>query len=73
MTQGERYDPDAEYITEYVPELDGVDPEIIHGWHEASPTQRRKAAPEYPAPIVDHSERREEALAMFEAARGEAD
>ncbi|ESS08124.1 MAG: deoxyribodipyrimidine photo-lyase type I [uncultured archaeon A07HN63] len=73
MTQGERYDPDAEYIAKYVPELEGVDPEIIHGWHEASLTQRRNAAPAYPDPIVDHSERREDALAMFEAARGEAD
>ncbi len=73
MTQGERYDPDAEYITEYVPELRGVDPEIIHSWHECSLTQRRNAAPEYPDPVVDHSERREEALAMFERARGEAD
>ena len=71
MTQGERYDPDAEYITEYVPELRGVDPDVIHGWHELTPTQRVNAAPEYPEPVVDHSERREEALAMFEAARGE--
>ena len=73
MTQGERYDPEAEYITEYVPELRGVDPEIIHSWHECSLTQRRQSAPEYPDPVVDHSERREEALAMFERARGEAD
>jgi deoxyribodipyrimidine photo-lyase len=71
MTQGERYDPDAEYIATYLPELRGVDPEIIHDWHEASPTQRHNAAPDYPAPIVDHSERREQALAMFEAARGD--
>ena len=71
MTQGERYDPDAEYITTYVSELSGVAPEIIHGWHEASPLQRRNTAPEYPDPIVDHSDRREQALAMFEAARGE--
>ena len=71
MTQGERYDPDAEYIKEYVPELRDADPEIIHEWHEASLTQRRSAAPEYPDPIVDHSERREEAIAMFERARGD--
>ncbi len=71
MTQGERYDLDAEYITQYVDELAETDPEIIHSWHEASLTQRRNAAPEYPDPIVDHSERREQALAMFEAARGE--
>ena len=71
MTQGERYDPDAEYITEYVPELRGVDPEVIHSWNECSLTQRRRAAPEYPDPIVDHGERREQALAMFKRARGE--
>jgi deoxyribodipyrimidine photo-lyase len=73
MTQGERYDPDAEYIAEHVPELRGVAPEVVHGWDECSPTQRRNAAPEYPEPIVDHAERREEALATFERARGEAE
>ncbi|WP_299233389.1 cryptochrome/photolyase family protein [Natronomonas sp.] len=73
MSQGERYDPDAEYITTYVPELRGVDPEVIHDWNELTPTQRANAAPEYPEPIVDHGERRERALAMFERARGESD
>ncbi|WP_017343378.1 deoxyribodipyrimidine photo-lyase [Halorubrum sp. T3] len=71
MTQGERYDPDAEYIKEHVPELRGLDADLIHEWHELSPTQRANAAPEYPAPIVDHSERREAALAMYKRARGE--
>jgi deoxyribodipyrimidine photo-lyase len=71
MTQGERYDPDAEYIAEYVPELAGVDPSVVHSWHECSPLQRRNAAPDYPAPIVDHAERRKQALSMFERARGE--
>jgi len=71
MTQGERYDPDAEYIKKYVPELRGLDADLIHGWHELSPTQRANAAPDYPAPVVDHSERREEALAMYKRARGE--
>ena len=71
MSQGERYDPEAEYIKAYVPELRETDPELIHEWHEASLTQRRRGAPEYPDPIVDHGERREQALAMFERARGE--
>jgi deoxyribodipyrimidine photo-lyase len=71
MTQGERYDPDAEYITQYVPELRGVDPDTIHGWHELSPVERERVDTDYPAPIVDHSERREAALSMFEAARGD--
>ena len=71
MTQGERYDPDAAYIKKYVPELRGVEADLIHEWHELSPTQRANAAPDYPAPIVDHSERREAALAMYKRARGE--
>ncbi|WP_336023144.1 cryptochrome/photolyase family protein [Halobellus salinisoli] len=70
MTQGERYDPDAEYIKTYVPELRDVDAGLIHEWHELSPTQRARTAESYPAPIVDHGERREAALEMFEAARG---
>ncbi|PSQ43717.1 deoxyribodipyrimidine photo-lyase [Halobacteriales archaeon SW_7_68_16] len=71
MTQGERYDPDAEYITSYVPELRDVPSDRIHSWHELTKSQRKATAPEYPAPIVDHSERREQALAMFKRARGE--
>jgi deoxyribodipyrimidine photo-lyase len=69
MTQGERYDPEAEYITTYVPELRDVPAEQIHRWHELGPTQRQQLAPEYPPPIVDHSQRREEAISMFERAR----
>jgi deoxyribodipyrimidine photo-lyase len=71
MTQGERYDPDAEYISTYVPELRDVPPEAIHSWHELDQADRDRLAPEYPAPIVDHSERREQALETFERARGD--
>jgi deoxyribodipyrimidine photo-lyase len=70
-TQGERYDPDAEYIREYVPELRGVDADVIHSWVDLTDEERRSVAPEYPDPVVDHAERREQALSMFRAARGE--
>ncbi|WP_248904989.1 cryptochrome/photolyase family protein [Halocatena marina] len=70
MTQGESYDPDAEYIKAYVPELRGVDSRNIHRWHELDDDERESIAPDYPAPIVDHSDRREQAVAMFESARG---
>jgi deoxyribodipyrimidine photo-lyase len=72
-TQGERYDPDATYIKEYVPELRDADADEIHDWPNLSPTERERVAPDYPAPIVDHADRREEAIAMFEAARGDDD
>ncbi|WP_340099105.1 deoxyribodipyrimidine photo-lyase [Salinibaculum salinum] len=71
MTQGEDYDPDAEYIKAYVPELEGVPADTIHSWHELDSGTRKMHAPEYPGPIVDHSERREEAIQMFERARGD--
>ncbi|WP_410767218.1 cryptochrome/photolyase family protein [Haloferax sp. DFSO60] len=71
MTQGERYDPDGEYIKQYIPELEAVTSNTIHEWHELSEMERERLAPDYPAPIVDHSERREMALEMFENARGD--
>ncbi|MEF8771034.1 cryptochrome/photolyase family protein [Halodesulfurarchaeum sp.] len=71
MTQGERYDPEAEYITSYISELAGVDPETIHSWHELDRDQRQSVAPDYPGPIVDHQTRRKSAIEMFKRARGD--
>jgi deoxyribodipyrimidine photo-lyase len=71
QTQGERHDPDAEYITRYVPELRDVPASSIHDWPSLDPAEREDVAPNYPAPIVDHAERREAAIAAFEAARGD--
>jgi deoxyribodipyrimidine photo-lyase len=71
-TQGERYDPDGEYVRRYVPELEDVPADVIHSWDELDPGTRRMHAPDYPAPIVDHGERREQAIAMFERARGDS-
>ena len=72
-TQGERYDPDAEYVHEFVPELRDVPAERVHAWDELSPERRDDLAPDYPGPIVDHADRREAALSMFRRARGEED
>jgi len=70
-TQSERFDPDGEYVREYVPELGAAPAEAIHGWGDLDDEERAAIAPGYPAPILDHAERREQALAMFEAARGD--
>jgi deoxyribodipyrimidine photo-lyase len=71
--QGERYDPDAEYVHEHVPELRDVSAEHVHAWPELSPDRRDRLAPAYPDPVVDHAERRAAALSMFRRARGEDD
>jgi deoxyribodipyrimidine photo-lyase len=60
-TQGEDYDPECDYIKEYVPELEDVDPERIHAIED-------KGVPEgldYPAPMVDHNEMYHETKAWF--------
>ncbi|WP_114578934.1 deoxyribodipyrimidine photo-lyase [Saliphagus sp. LR7] len=69
--QGREYDPDAEYIREFVPELADCEPGTVHDWPDLSDAEREERAPDYPAPIVDHGERREEAIEAFERAREE--
>ena len=66
VTQAQRYDPEGRYVRKYVPELRSVPDEHVHDpWKLDRPPRR------YPAPIVDHAERRKEALARFERARAE--
>jgi deoxyribodipyrimidine photo-lyase len=64
VTQGERFDPDGRYVREFVPELRDVPTRFIHKpWTAPEPPGH------YPPPIVDHAERRTEALRRFEQAR----
>jgi len=71
MKQGREYDPDGEYVREYVSELGEASADEIHGWHDLEPAERERIAPAYPAPIVEHADRRERAIELFERARGE--
>jgi deoxyribodipyrimidine photo-lyase len=51
LWQAHRYDPDANYVTHWLPELDGLPPERAHEpWTLA---EERRAAIDYPAPMVD--------------------
>ena len=50
-TQGQRYDPDGEYIRHWVPELDWLPAGVIH---DPDPASRQLSG--YPAPLVDHKE-----------------
>jgi deoxyribodipyrimidine photo-lyase len=73
VTQGRRYDPDGRYVREWVPELRSLPNDQIHApW--LSPRARAGATPKnnagaYPAPIVDHAERRKLALDRYKKAR----
>lgn len=64
--QGQRFDPDGEYVRRYLPELATLQGAQIH----ADPAQRRwPARIDYPPPIVDHDRARAHAIASFEALR----
>jgi deoxyribodipyrimidine photo-lyase len=63
-SQGERYDPDGDYVRRWVPELAGLTGASVH-----RPWETPLAAAGYPTPIVDHAERRKVALARYERAR----
>lgn len=69
VTQGEKFDPDGDYVRAYVPELARLPNSLLHKPWEATPGQLRAAGitlgETYPAPIVPHGPARERALTAF--------
>ena len=65
----ERFDPRGEYVRRYVPELRGVPDEYLREpWMMPDEVQRAAGCvigEDYPEPIVDHREAREEAFARY--------
>ena len=60
--QGERFDPDGEYVRRWIPELEGLRGRAVHRpW--TAPLESRA----YPAPIVDHPRERLIAIARYRA------
>jgi deoxyribodipyrimidine photo-lyase len=66
VTQGQRYDPDGDYVRRYVDELAHIEGKAVHepwsipeGYHHG-----------YPQRIVDHGDERVEALARLAEIRG---
>ena len=60
-TQSAKFDRQGDYIRRWVPELDHLGPKVIH-----DPSSDPNGAPaSYPAPMVDHSAERTEALARY--------
>ncbi len=65
VLQGERFDPDGDYVRTYVPELADVTGKAVH-----KPWALPDGPPAgYPAPVVDHKRERAEALDRYEAVR----
>jgi deoxyribodipyrimidine photo-lyase len=62
VSQGKKFDPDGTYIRRHVVELSALGRADIHEPWRSSPAPHG-----YPAPIVDHSRERQEALARYSA------
>jgi deoxyribodipyrimidine photo-lyase len=72
-SQGRRHDPKGRFIRRWLPELAEVPDEFIHEpWKMPVILQRQancRVGKDYPAPIVDHAQAREQALAAYGQAR----
>lgn len=73
VAQLAKYDADATFVREYVPELESVPAEHIVEWPTLSSERRQALAPDYPAPIVDRNGAYERAQRVFERALGKRD
>jgi deoxyribodipyrimidine photo-lyase len=74
VIQGEKFDPDGDYVRRWVPELSQMPARFIHApW--LAPAEQLGAAGvglgrHYPHPIVDHAAARERALTAFRGLAG---
>jgi deoxyribodipyrimidine photo-lyase len=73
VAQGERFDPDGDYIRRWIPELAQLSPKLIHAPWTATPMELAAAGVKlgetYPAPIVDHAAARTRALDALRSLR----
>ena len=69
ITQSEKFDPEGKFIRRYVPELAAVPNKYIHApWTMGRLEQEAIGViigRDYPGPIVDHAQAREETLARY--------
>lgn len=63
--QQKKYDPQAEYIKQWVPELKDLTVKQIHAWYK----YEKELDIQYPAPLIDHSEMAAQAKKMFSSVR----
>ena len=66
VLQGEKFDPNGDYVKQWVPELKSVPLQWIHKpWMAPQDKLRLCLGKDYPAPIVDHLEARSKALLHY--------
>jgi deoxyribodipyrimidine photo-lyase len=73
VLQGEKFDPQGDYVRRWVPELSKVPARFIHSpWRAPSGILEKagvRPGRDYPTPIVDHDDARKRALFTYERMR----
>ena len=70
ILQGERFDPNGEYVKKWVPELLNIPKEFIHKpWELDRNVKEFELGKSYPKPIVNHKTARNAALESFQKIR----
>ncbi len=73
VAQGRRFDPEGRYVRGWVPELEGVPTEYVHGPWTMPPDLQAAAGCrigfDYPEPIVDHPSARRRAIEAYASTR----
>jgi deoxyribodipyrimidine photo-lyase len=62
-SQSKKFDPDGEFVRRWVPELGGLDRQVLHD--PALLARERRAGLPYPEPVCDHAAARRSAVAAF--------
>lgn len=72
VSQGEKFDPDGDYVKRWVPELKRIPAKYVHRPWDLSPEEQEAVGcvlgRDYPKPIVEHKVQREKALALYRSA-----
>ena len=75
VLQGEKFDPQGDYVRRYVPELAKLPDRVVYRPWDAPAAVLRDSGialgEDYPHPIVDHAQARERAMAAYRATRGD--
>jgi len=73
VLQGQKFDPEGDYVRRWLPELSRVPVKFIHNPWTMPPSEQRRAGcvigSDYPAPIIDHAFARERTLAAYAQAK----
>jgi deoxyribodipyrimidine photo-lyase len=74
ILQGQKFDPQGTYVRRWLPELNQVPDQFVHHpWTMPLEAQQKAGCligQDYPAPIVEHGQARQRALAAYAQARG---